>query len=115
MALCACVYMSVVGKHGLQQIANLNYQKAHYAADEIGKLDGYTVDHKRPFFNEFVVKCPVQVGILNSFLFEKHGLIGGYDLAEDYAHLNQHMLICCTEMNTRNDIDRLISALRESG
>ena len=115
MALCACVYMSVVGKHGLQQIANLNYQKAHYAADEIGKLDGYTVDHKRPFFNEFVVKCPVQVGILNSFLFEKHGLIGGYDLAEDYAHLNQHMLICCTEMNTRNDIDRLISALRELG
>ncbi len=115
MALAACVYMSVMGKHGLQQAANLSYQKAHYAAQQIGQLAGYTVWDDRPFFNEFVVHCPVSVEKLNASLFEKQGIIGGYDLGKDYPHLERHMLICCTEMNTRKEIDTLVSALRSIG
>ena len=61
MALAATVYMELMGKHGLRKVAELSYHKAHYAADQIDELDGYAVDRSQPFFNEFVVKCPVPV------------------------------------------------------
>jgi glycine dehydrogenase subunit 1 len=111
MALCACVYMSVMGKNGLQQAANLCYQKAHYAADQIGALDGFSVWREKPFFNEFVVKCPAPVSEINEMLFEEHDIIGGYDLGQDYSDLQNHMLVCCTETNTREEIDALVEAL----
>jgi glycine dehydrogenase subunit 1 len=111
MALCACVYMSVMGKNGLQQAANLCYQKAHYAADQIGALDGFNVWRDKPFFNEFVVKCPAPVSEINQMLFEEHDIIGGYDLGQDYSDLQNHMLVCCTETNTREEIDALVEAL----
>ena len=60
MALAATVYMSLLGKHGIKQLANLCYQKAHYAAEQISKLDGYLVVSQTPFFHEFVVKCQSQ-------------------------------------------------------
>ena len=113
MALAACVYMSALGKHGLQQVANLCYQKAHYAADRIGQLDGYTVWDDRPFFNEFVIECPLPVAEVNDYLLNEHDIIGGYDLSKDYPHLRRHMLACCTETNTRDEIDELIDALAE--
>ena len=58
MALSASVYMALMGKNGLRQVGELNYYKAHYAANEISRLDGYSVDMSKPFFNEFVVACP---------------------------------------------------------
>ena len=111
MALAACVYMSALGKRGLQQVANLCYQKAHYAADEISKLGSYEVWADRPFFNEFVVKCPAPVDKINEYLMNEHDIIGGYDLGKDYKHLRRHMLICCTETNTREEIEALVEAL----
>ncbi|HEY3289669.1 MAG TPA: aminomethyl-transferring glycine dehydrogenase subunit GcvPA [Anaerolineae bacterium] len=113
IALAACVYMSVMGKHGLQQAANLSYQKAHYAAEQINQLNGYEVWYDRPFFNEFVVKCPTSVESINEHLFTDYSMIGGYDLGKDYRHLKRHMLVCCTEMNTREEIDALVSALQD--
>src|SRR5690349_14553323 len=58
MSLAACIYMSLMGKNGLKKVAELCYHKAHYAAAEIEKLAGYSVDRSMPFFHEFVVKCP---------------------------------------------------------
>jgi len=58
MALAAAVYMSTLGKCGLRTVAELCYHKSHYAAAEIDALRGYVVDTRRPFFKEFVVKCP---------------------------------------------------------
>jgi glycine dehydrogenase subunit 1 len=113
MALAACVYMSVMGKTGLRQAANLCYQKAHYAARQIGQLRGYEVRADRPFFNEFVVKCPAPVSKINDFLLNEHDIIGGYDLSRDYQRLKRHMLVCCTETNTREEIDELVEALGE--
>ena len=113
MALAACVYMSALGKQGLRQVAGLCYHKAHYAADRIGRLDGYTVWNKRPFFNEFVVECPLPVSEVNDYLLNEHDIIGGFDLSKDYPHLRNHMLVCCTETNTRDEIDELIEALSE--
>ena len=58
MALAATIYLSLLGKTGLRQVANFNYQKAHYAAQQISKVKGFTVLKSESFFNEFVVKCP---------------------------------------------------------
>ena len=58
MALSASVYMALMGKNGLRQVGELNYHKAHYAANEINRLDGFSVDMSKPFFNEFVVVLP---------------------------------------------------------
>ena len=57
MALAAGVYLSLMGRHGLRQVAEFCYHKAHYAATQIDKLEGYKVETGKPFFNEFVVKC----------------------------------------------------------
>lgn len=113
MALAAGVYLSLMGRHGLRQVAELCYHKAHYAAERINSLSGYSVDLTKPFFNEFVVKCPRPVSAINAHLLEQ-GIIGGVDLHGDYPHLNSHMLLCVTEVNSRAEIDALVRALEEA-
>lgn len=112
MALAAVVHVSLLGKQGLRQVAELNYHKAHYAADAIAKLDGYELWSNDPFFNEFVIRCPHSVENLNVHLLE-HQILGGYDLGQDYPELKDHMLIAVTEMNTKFDIDVLVDVLAE--
>ena len=115
MALAATVYLSAMGKHGLRQVAELCWHKSHYAAAAISQLPGFALESDRPFFKEFVVRCPEPVAEINRHLYDEHGLIGGYDLGQDYAHLEGHMLVCVTEMNSRDDIDTLVEALSEFG
>ncbi|MEN6570475.1 MAG: aminomethyl-transferring glycine dehydrogenase subunit GcvPA [Anaerolineaceae bacterium] len=113
MALAATVYMSLVGKTGLRQVSGLCFHKAHYAAEQIKKIKGFTVETGgHPFFHEFVVKCPIPVEELNSMLLDQ-GIIGGYDLSIDYPMLKNHMLVAVTEMNSRQNIDDLVDALSE--
>jgi glycine dehydrogenase subunit 1 len=112
MSLAACVYLSLMGKHGLRKAAELCYHKAHYAAKQIDALPGFQVDTSKPFFHEFVVKCPRPVRDINDALIEK-GIIGGYDLGADYPHLKDHMLLCVTEMNNKDEIDALVEGLKE--
>jgi glycine dehydrogenase subunit 1 len=114
MALAACVYLSAMGKHGLRQAAELSYHKAHYAAQQINQIEGYSVDMSKPFFKEFVVKCPKPVAEINEILVEHWGIIGGYDLARDYEGRPNQMLIAVTEMNTKDEIDTLVDALGEA-
>ncbi len=111
MALAAAVYMAALGRSGMRRVAELCYHKAHYAADHIAGLPGYTVWREQPFFNEFVVRCPRPVAEINQWLLDEWGIIGGYDLGHDYPHLEGHMLLCVTEMNTRKEIDLLVEAL----
>ena len=111
MAVAATVYLSVMGKNGLRRVAETCYHRAHYAADRIAELDGYAVTRDRPFFHEFVVRCPRPVAEINAGLFNEFGIIGGYELGQDYAHLDQHMLLCVTEMNTPDDIEELVGAM----
>lgn len=110
-ALAAGVYMAVMGKQGMKKVAELCWHKAHYAAQRIKELPGYQVLDEHPFFKEFVVRCPRPVADVNQFLLEEYGIIGGYDLSQDYDHLENAMLLCVTEMNTREDIDDLVDAL----
>lgn len=113
MALASAVYLSLLGKHGLRQVAELCYHKSHYAAGQITSLPGYELWSKVPFFNEFVVRCPSPVPELNAYLLD-HGIIGGYDLEQDYPDLANHMLIAVTEMITKDEIDLLVGILQEA-
>jgi glycine dehydrogenase subunit 1 len=115
MALASTVYMSALGKHGLRQVAELCYHKAHYAASQIGKIPGYALLAEAPFFHEFVVECPLPVAEINEHLLE-HGVLGGYDLGQAFPHIpgmEKRMLIAVTEMNLKDDIDLLVEVLAE--
>jgi glycine dehydrogenase subunit 1 len=110
MALAAAVYLSLMGRQGIQQVAELCYHRAHYAADQIGRLPGFAVQNRGPFFKEFVVECPRPVAEINAALHEQ-GIIGGYDLSQADPALRNAMLLCVTEMNSRTEIDALIGVL----
>jgi glycine dehydrogenase subunit 1 len=115
-ALGAAVYLATMGTRGLRQVAELCFHNSHYAAAEIGKLAGFAVNPqgpRRPFFKEFVVRLPRPASEVKVRLREDYGIIGGYDLGEDYPHLRQHMLLAVTELNKRASIDQLVVALSE--
>ncbi len=112
IALTSTVYMSLLGKQGLRQVAELCYHKAHYAAEEIAAIPGFSVCSGAPFFHEFVVCCPRSAAEVNAHLLE-HDIIGGYDLGQDYPALKNHMLLAVTEMNSREDINALVEVLQE--
>ena len=114
IALMAGMYLAYMGKQGMRAVAELCYQRAHYAAGEIGKLQKYRVLGDRPFFNEFAVECPQPVKGLNQALLEA-GILGGYDLGDDYPDRANQMLVCVTEMNDRTQIDHLVETLAGIG
>ena len=112
MALASTVYMSLLGKNGLRQVAELCFHKAHYAAQAIANLPGYSIWSSTPFFNEFVIQTPTLVSEINDLLLD-HDILGGYDLSLEYPELSRHMLVAVTEMNTREEIDQLVEVLSE--
>lgn len=112
-ALAALVYVSSMGKQGLRRVAELCLEKAHYAAERISALPGYSLPFSGPFFKEFAVKCPGRVEEINARLLEQ-GILGGIDLGQFYPELDNHMLIAVTEKRTRAEIDRLVSGLEGS-
>ncbi len=108
-ALAATIYLAAMGKQGLQQVAKLCYHKAHYAAAQIAGLPGYSLPIDKPFFQEFVVQCPSSPTEINKKLM-KRNILGGLDITEQIPN---GMLLCFTEMNSREDIDALLVALSE--
>ncbi len=109
IALSTAVYLAAMGPRGLRRVAELCYEKAHYAADAIDALPGYSVERGEPFFHEFVVGTPRPPAEINRALIER-GIIGGLDVSDLIRH---RMLLCVTEMNTRAEIDALVEALGE--
>src|SRR5690606_23847708 len=94
-ALAATVYMASLGPGGLRQVAELCYHKAHYLADRINELEGWSVVGDGPFFNEFAVRTPRAPKEINAALCE-HGIIGGYDLGNVAPELAGLMLLATT-------------------
>ena len=111
IALMSTVYMSANGKRGMKHIAELTYHKAHYAASLIEKIPGYSLPIDGTFFQEFVVRCPMPPAQLNERLLERK-IIGGLDVSEQTP---DGMLVCVTEMNSREEIETLATALSEIG
>jgi glycine dehydrogenase subunit 1 len=113
-ALAMAVHLAALGPQGLGTLARLCYHKAHYAAGRIGELAGYKLVGAKPFFQEFVVRCPMPAQKLNDYLLAEWGIIGGYDLGRDYRGLEDHMMLCVTEVIGRDEIDALVEALAEA-
>jgi glycine dehydrogenase subunit 1 len=112
IALGTAVYLSVLGKSGLRQVANLCYQKAHYAAAQLSQIEGMGLCFTEPFFHEFALCVNRPVAEVNAHLLD-HGILGGYDLGQDYPSLANHMLVAVTEMNSKEDIDTFVEVLSE--
>ena len=106
-ALASTIYLAAMGRHGLRQVAELCYHKAHYAASAIAGLDGYSLPQSGEFFQEFVVSCPEAPVKINRRLMERN-ILGGLDVSDRF---DNGMLLCVTEMNSREDIDALVDAL----
>ena len=111
VALQVTIYLSLMGPDGLRQAAESCYQLAHYAAAQIAALPGYTVLTPEPFFHEFVVRGPRPPEEINARLLEA-GILGGLPLRRLVPALADCALYCCTEMNTRAEIDALVARLR---
>lgn len=90
-------------------MANLCYQKAHYAAAELEKLKGFSLNRSAPFFHEFVLNTPKPAGEINRYLLD-HGVLGGYDLGPG---MKNQLLVAVTEMNSKDEIDTLVALLKE--
>jgi glycine dehydrogenase subunit 1 len=107
IGLWATIYTALMGKRGLRHVAELCYQKAHYAAGRIAELPGYGLPIDGTFFQEFVVACPKPPGEINRSL-EQAGIIGGLDVS---STIDNGMLLCVTEVNSREEIDLLVDTL----
>lgn len=110
-ALMATIYLSLIGKEGLKQVAELCLHKSHYAAARIADLPGYELAFDRPFFKEFVVRTPAAPGEIVTRLADD-GLLAGIDLGRfPSLGIEDGLLIAVTERRTRAQIDRLVKAL----
>lgn len=107
-ALSSAVCMAALGKQGVQEMAQLNVDKAAYFAQAL-QDKGFAILNHSPFFNEFVIDLPFPAEEANKSLLEA-GIIGGYSLAETYKKPNQ-LLVCATEKRTKEEIDRFIAVL----
>ncbi len=113
VGLAFTVALCTLGKQGLRRMAELCYHKSHYAAERIGKLPGYKVvdpstgSGPAVLFQEFVVRCPVAPTEVNLRLLER-GMIGGYDMSD---RIDRGLLLCFSELHTREEIDALVEAL----
>ncbi|MED1794005.1 aminomethyl-transferring glycine dehydrogenase subunit GcvPA [Brevibacillus nitrificans] len=109
LALAASITMTALGKQGVQEMAMMNLQKAHYAKQAL-QAKGLEVVFASPFFNEFAVKLSKPVAEVNKNLLAA-GIIGGYDLGLDYPEFADHMLLAVTELRTKEEIDQLAQEL----
>ena len=102
--LMATVYMSLLGKQGLREVAGQCLQKAHYARETL-LSNGFEPLFDAPFFNEFALRTTEPADALDKRLTEA-GFIGGYDLTRDYPDLPGGYLVAVTEKRTKEEIDR---------
>ena len=105
-AMTAAVYMAAMGPDGLRQVATQCLSKARYAASKISDIPGFGLRYPGEFFHEFVTTCPEDVSIILSAL-ETEGILGGYPV-------DNGILWCVTEMNTKEEIDKLVAILKQS-
>lgn len=109
--LMATIYLETLGKKGLKTVAQLCWNKSHYAANMIGKIPGFSVNPGM-FFKEFVVKTPVPAAAIVDSLEEKC-VVPGLALSRYDASRPNELLVCVTEMNTKAQIDDLVAKLSE--
>jgi glycine dehydrogenase subunit 1 len=109
IATMVTIYMTVHGREGLKELAQQNLAKAAYAAGEFSKK-GKLLFAGAPRFNEFVVQTKEDPHAVNNRLLEKK-TIGGFSLARFYPELGNAAVWCCTELNSKEQIDTAVQAV----
>ncbi len=110
-ALNAVIYLTLLGPKGLEEAALLNLERAHKLAELIAAVPGFKVKFTVPFFNEFVVECPVSAATVVEKMAQK-GFGAGYALGKDFAGMENCLLVCATETKTEADLNSYAEALR---
>jgi glycine dehydrogenase subunit 1 len=111
IATMATIYMTIYGREGLKELATQNLAKAAYAAGEFAKK-GKILFQGAPRFKEFVVQTKEDPYKINDRLLNQK-MIGGFPLSRFYPELGNAALWCCTELNTKEQIDRAAKAVAQ--
>jgi glycine dehydrogenase subunit 1 len=111
-ALQAAIFMSVIGKNGLKEMAQLNLDKAEYAKQVLAKIKGVEVKRSSPTFNEFTVHLPKDASQVVADMMKK-GFAAGFPLGRYYPGMERYLLVAVTEKRTKEEIDRYAKALQE--
>jgi len=106
ISLIVTIYLATLGKQGFNELAHLCYQKAHYAASKISKIQGFEIYNKK-FFNEFVIICPDHPKNINQFLLDNN-ILGGKDVSNI---VHNGLMVAVTEKNSKHQIDILVNYL----
>ena len=109
-ALAACAYMTLLGKEGIREIAELNLDRAYYLRSKIARLKGFSVNLETPIFNEFVVKSQKSFSEIERRLLSEK-IFPGIDLGVFYPEKKNEFLVCATETKCREDLDRFVERL----
>jgi len=112
-ALQAAIFMSIVGKGGLKEMAQLNLDKAEYTKDVLAKIKGVQVKRSSPTFNEFTVVLPKDASQVVGAMIKK-GFAAGFPLGRYYPGMEKYLLVAVTEKRTKQEIDAYAQALREA-
>lgn len=108
-AMTAAVYLDAMGAKGLAKAAQLSMSKAHYLAEKLCELEGFDLVYQGAYFNEFVTSCKDGVDKVLKIL-EQRGILGGLPLR---GKNEGQILWCATEMNSKEEIDTLVTILKE--
>ena len=106
MALFVTIYMSVMGKEGVKEAAQMSYDGAHYLHDALIATGLFSDKYERPFFNEFCVKYNGDVDRLQQRFIE-NGILGGVKVDTDT------LMFAVTEKRTKEEIDKLVNIAKE--
>ncbi len=108
-ALAAAVYLVCLGKN-LKPLAELNIRNARYLRSQLLALPGFSPAFEGPFYNEFALRCPDPTAVNQKLQAE--GIIGGYELGQTYPELSDCLLLCATELLTKEDMDRVMAVIK---
>lgn len=111
----AAVYMALMGPCGFKEIGQTIIQKAHYAIKLLSEIGGISLPFSSNSFKEFIVNfdgAGMSVTDVNKALLS-HSIHGGKDISREFPELGNSALYCITEIHSRQDIENLVSALKE--
>lgn len=112
----AATYLSLMGPKGMEEVGNTIMKNATYAAKKIAEIPGLSIQFSSPFFKEFIVnfdKTGKTIAEVNNNLLNQK-IFSGYDVSEEFPELGQSALFCVTEIHTKEDIDNLVSSLKNA-
>ncbi|MCA9406346.1 MAG: glycine dehydrogenase, partial [Candidatus Omnitrophica bacterium] len=111
-ALQSLIYMTLIGKEGLKELAQVNLDKAEFTRQQIESLKGVEVKRSSPTFNEFTVCLPVDASKVVEKMIAK-GIAAGFPLGRYYKGMEKYMIVAVTEKRTKEEITKYVECLKD--